>query len=177
MADATAILTRVLGNYSDHSKWVGSPFESIKRISNTKVGDIGQDFVEELCSELDLDCDFPEKTAKGTRSRQSPWDIRIEGVTFELKTATEDVHGSFQFNHVRYHREYQALLCVGIAPACVLFDAWTKADVVTGKAGNLVTMDKGSSATHKLTKRQGQLMPIGEFEDRILDLIAELEGD
>ena len=177
MPDATAILTRILGSYADHSKWVGSPFESIKRISNTKVGDVGQDFVEELCGELGLDCDFPEKATKGTRSRQSPWDIRIEGVTFELKTATEDVHGSFQFNHVRYHRDYQALLCIGIAPSCITFDAWTKADVSTGKAGTLVSMEKGTSATHKLTKRKGHLKPISQFADRILDLIAELELD
>lgn len=99
----------------------------------------------------------------------------MEGVTFELKTATEDVHNAFQFNHIRYHRQYDGLLCVGVAPESIFFDAWSKAAVVTGRAGHLVTMDRGSSATHKLTKRAGQLRPIAEFEDRVLDLIAQLE--
>ena len=172
--NTTQILLAVLARYSDANKWIGSSFEKIKRLSNTKVGDVGQDFVEELCNELGFDCEFPETTKKGTRSRQSPWDISIEDVTFELKTATEDVHGNFQFNHIRYHREYEALLCVGIAPNVVMFDAWSKADVSTGKAGHLVTMDMGSSATFKLTKKMPDLRPITQFEAHLLDVIGEL---
>ena len=84
--------------------------------------------------------------------------------------ATEDVKGAFQFNHIRYHRPYDAILCVGIAPNDILFDAWPKATVATGGAGRLVTMDKGSSATWKLTKRADSLRPISEFEGRIADM-------
>lgn len=47
--------------------------------------------------------------------------------------------------------------------------------VVTGKAGHLVTMGKGSSATHKLTKRSGQLRPIADFEGHVINLVAEME--
>jgi len=168
------ILLGVLAEYEDAKKWVDAPFEKIKRISNTKVGDVGQDFIERLCGSLDFVCEFPE-SRRGKRSRNSPWDIRIEGVTFELKTATEDVHGASQFNHIRYHRTYDGVLCVGIGPDRILFDAWSKADVATGKAGSLVSMDAGSSATHKLTKRSGQLRSVEEFEDPMLNLIAELQ--
>ena len=101
------------------------------------------------------------------KSPQGPWDARIGGVTFEIKTATEDIHGNFQFNHIRYHREYQALLCLGIAPDAVLFDAWRKGDVTEGTAGHLVTMDAGSSATFKLTKKRQVLRPIEDFVNRI----------
>ena len=174
MADARRVLRGILAGYEDADKWVGAPFERIKRLSNTKVGDIGQDFVEKLCADVGFDCVFPIGR-RGGRSRNSPWDVRIEGISFELKTATEDVHDAFQFNHIRYHREYEALLCIGIGPGDIWFDAWSKADVATGRAGHLVTMDKGSSATHKLTRRQGQLLPIEKFEDRILDLLSKLE--
>lgn len=95
-------------------------------------------------------------------------------MTFELKTATEDVKAAFQFNHIRYHRPYDALLCIGIAPETVSFGVWSKADVTTEKAGHLVPMDSGTSATYKLTKRAPQLRPIAEFEDGLLDLIADL---
>lgn len=113
MADARRILRKILSGYEDADKWVDSPFERIKRLSNTKVGDVGQEFVETLCGELGFDCAFP-LDSRGRRARNSPWDIRIENITFELKTATEDVHDAFQFNHIRYHRDYEALLCVGI---------------------------------------------------------------
>ncbi len=172
MADAHAIMERVLSSYADSDKWVGMPFERVKRLSNTKVGDVGQEFVERLCDALGYECEFP-LNRKGGRSRTESWDIRIEGTAFELKTATEDVHGAFQFNHIRYHRAYDALLCVGIGPGDILIGVWSKAEVATGKAGRLVSMDKGSSATHKLTKRRAQLFPIGEFEDRILAFLTE----
>ncbi len=174
MPDARAILIDVLSRHADADKWVGQPFENIKRLSNTKVGDVGQDFVEALCHAIGFSCDFPVN-AQGKRLRTAPWDVCLEGRTFELKTATEDVHGAFQFNHIRYHREYEALLCIGIAPAEILMGAWTKAEVATGGAGHLVSMDKGSSATHKLTKRREQLLSIREFENNVFDVLVRLD--
>ena len=174
MADPLDILATVLAGYADADKWTDAPFEQIRRIPNTKVGDVGQDFVEQMCGEVGFDCEFPEKTG-GKRRRQSPWDIRIEGRTFELKTATEDVSGAFQFNHIRYHREYEALLCIGIGPGDIFMGTWTKAAVVTGKAGKLVSMEKGANASYKLTKSPDHLEPIESFEGSIFELLAELE--
>ena len=171
MVDASTILASVLTTYSDHPKWENAPFGNIRSVPNTKVGDVGQDFVEKLCEELGLKTEFPENK-KGKRKRQSPWDIRIEGTTFEIKTASEDISGSFQFNHIRYHRHYDALLCIGIAPANIYVGAWSKADITTGKAGNLVTMERQGNASYKLTKTPGQLKPITEFYDQILSLVT-----
>ena len=162
--------------YAIAKKWKGAAFENIKRVSNTKVGDVGQAFAESLCEVLELSYEVPRDPKTGKRMRTSPWDIKIEGAEFEMKTATEDVRGSFQFNHIRYHRQYDGLLCLGITPNDIMFDAWTKADVATGKAGHLVSMDKGSSATHKLTKRRGQLRPIADFEEHVLHVISLLQS-
>ena len=124
MCDAAAILLKALSRYADAGKWVGTRFEKIKRISNTKVGDVGQDFVEDLCTQIGLDVGFPGSGQE--RARQSPWDICIGTIRFELKTATEDTSKSFQFNHIRYHRQYDALLCVGISPDQIYFGVWDK---------------------------------------------------
>ena len=169
MIDAHSILIEVLSSFEDASKWVDAPFERVKRISNSHVGSVGQTFIERLCGELNCACKFPEDK-KGKKSKISPWDIEIEGVKFELKTATEDVSGNFQFNHVRYHREYDALICLGISPDNIGFDAWTAADVKTNKAGKLVSMEKGANASFKLTKRKSQLRPIDEFKKVIIRL-------
>ena len=80
-----------------------------------------------------------------------------------MKTATEDTTGNFQFNHIRYHRDYQAVLCLGVSPNDLFFALWSKADVVTGKAGNLVTMEKNANASYKLTKSSKSLIHINEF--------------
>ena len=169
--DPSALLQEVLANYVDTSKWAGQPFEHIRRIPNTKVGDVGQDFVERLCADIGINCEFPLND-DGSRRRQNPWDIKIEKTTFELKTASEDINGAFQFNHIRYHREYDALLCIGIAPSKIFMGAWTKADVTTGKAGGMVSMEKGANASYKLTKRPDQLYPIAEFEEQVLTLVT-----
>ena len=173
MAESERLLLEVLEGYSNASKWLDAPFGKIKQLSNTHIGDVGQDFVARLCEELGLKSEFP-LNRRGARARQNPWDMKINGKTFEVKTATEDVHQSFQFNHIRHHRSYDAVLCLGIAPDAILFDAWSKAEIATGAAGNLVTMDQGSSATWKLTKRRNVLKPIEVFQDYIAALIGTL---
>ena len=173
MPDSEKILLAVLDEYANASKWLDAPFGKIKQLSNTHIGDIGQDFVARLCDEIGLECEFP-LNRRGARARQNPWDMMINGKSFEVKTATEDVHRSFQFNHIRLHRSYDAVLCLGIAPDAILFDAWSKADIATEAAGNLVTMDRGSSATWKLTKRRAMLRVIEEFEAHIRALTDSL---
>ena len=142
---------------------------------NTKVGDVGQDFVEKLCLQIGFAVAFPED-ARGKRKRQSPWDMKIEGKTFEVKTASEDKGGAFQFNHIRYHRPYEAVLCIGIGPDNVFVGAWTKAAILTGEAGNLVSMEARANASYKLSKRPDRLRPVADFEDMLLDLLAALDG-
>ena len=167
--DPNDILIAVLAGHVPADKWKGQPFARIKQLAATRVGDVGQEFVERLCEELGLSCEFP-LNAGGKRLRNSPWDIEIEGVTFEIKTASEDVGGHFQFNHIRLHRDYDALLCIGISPAAIYMGAWTKADVATGRAGRLATMEKAANASFKLSKRPDKLRPIADFGDRIMDI-------
>ena len=171
MVDTHKILQEVLAKYSNHPKWNFASFERVKLISNMHVGDVGQDFLKELCEKLQF------KYEPSPEGKRGPWDANINKVSFEIKTATEDKSGNFQFNHVRLHRKYDALLCLGISPNDICFGYWTKGEVTTEKAGHLVTMDKGSSATWKLTKKTKQLFPIQEFEKRIGDFTKELKGE
>jgi hypothetical protein len=151
----------------------GPPSRICKIVSNTAVGKVGQTFVESLCEAIGLPFTVPIDGA-GRRLNQSPWDIAILGKQFELKTATEDVSRCFQFNHIRYHRPYDAAIFIGVAPEQIFFDAWSKADLVTGKAGKLVSMEAGANASYKFSRRPAQLHPITDFETRIRALVATL---
>jgi hypothetical protein len=162
MIDSKSIMLNVLELHNDSNKWNESSFEKIKRISNTKVGTVGQDFIEALCKTLSYQCKFP-LNPKGERATQSPWDIEINEIKFELKTATEDIGGAFQFNHIRYHRPYDGVICLGVSPEEIHFNMWSKSEIVTGKAGNLVSMEKGANASYKLTKRPRTLNNIDQF--------------
>lgn len=164
--DYKSIFLNALAKNVDNPKWKSGNFVSIKTVSNTKVGSVGQDFIEGLCRSLAIPCQFP-LNKKNSRATQSPWDVEIYGVKFELKTATEDVNGNFQFNHIRYHRPYDAVLCLGVTPNELFFGLWSKPDILTGKAGGLVSMEKGANASYKLTKRPNILLPITKFEEKI----------
>ena len=54
------------------------------------------------------------------------------------------------------------------------FNAWRKGNVLEGRAGRLATMDKGSSATFKLTKKPSELLRITEFTDKINEIAKSL---
>lgn len=167
MPDSLSLMQGIILRYGHARKWDNAPLSRVKMLSNSHVGEVGQDFVGAWCRELGLGW-------VGAPNKQHPWDARIEGVTFEVKTATEDVNGNFQFNHVRLHRQYQAVLCLGIAPDAVLFHSWRKGYVAENKAGTLVTMDKGSSATWKLTKKREDLLPIEDFKSRLKAVVSEI---
>jgi len=166
LPDFKTLFIEALRKNVNNPKWDNGDFIGIKIVSNTKVGSVGQDFIEELCNALSIQCDFPLRK-DGTRKTQSPWDIEIQGIKFELKTATEDTNGSFQFNHLRYHRPYDAVLCLGVTPNELFFGLWSKADISTGKAGKLVSMEKGANASYKLTKKPRDLFHITEFEQEL----------
>ena len=167
MPNAIGLMKDVIATYANNPKWVDAPLGDIKILSNTHVGNAGQDFIKQWCQAQNLTWESPKST-------QSAWDARIENITFEIKTATEDVSGKFQFNHIRHHRDYQALLVLGIAPSEILFNAWRKGDVWEGKSGRLASMDKDSSATFKLTKKSSELLSITEFTDRINEIAKSL---
>jgi hypothetical protein len=162
MTDPIELFSTVLEEFNNHDKWTDAPLGKIKTISNTNVGSVGQLFIERLCEELEMPIEFPINK-QGGRSARSPWDVRIAGIEFELKTATEDVGGNFQFNHIRYHRIYQAVMCLGVSPDNLYFGLWTKGEIATGKAGKMVSMEKSANASYKLTKKPLQLHPIAEF--------------
>ena len=174
MIDYKDLFTEVLRNHNNDPKWEKATFGGIKTLSNTKVGSVGQDFIENLCHKLNLQCNFPVNTM-GKRASQSPLDIQINGIKFELKTATEDTNQHFQFNHIRYHRQYDALLCLGVSPEKLYFGVWSKADVTTGKAGNLVSMEKGANASYKLTKSHEQLDEVDLFYEQISQFITKFK--
>jgi len=58
-----------------------------------------------------------------------------------------------------------------IAPAELIFHAWTKADVATGKAVRLASMEKEGIASHKLTKKSKSLLDIPEFKEHRMSSI------
>ena len=161
------ILLEVIHDKSPKSKWTNAPLEKIRHVENTNRGEIGEEFLRRFLKRHGIKA--------GNGSRVTPTDLRIYGSAFEVKTASEDKGGSFQFNHIRLDRRYDYLLCLGISPTDIFFNVWTKGAVAESKAGTLVRMAEGQSVTFKLTKRKKAMRPIEELPEWIRSTLQEDE--
>lgn len=163
MIDPLELLQQIAEEKTKPNKWDNQPFRVIKLMSNTEKGDLAVLFFDEYSQEMGF-------SVEDVGNRLGDYDAKVNGMRFEVKMATEDIKGSFQFNHIRLDYKYDWLLCLGVAPNDILFDIWSKADVATGRAGTLVTMGRGQNASWKLTKAKKVLHPIADLKDRIESL-------
>lgn len=166
MANSEQIMLDVLDGYLSKNRWQGTQFEKIKMLSSMGVRKVGLDFIARWCDEFELDHEF-SANRPAMRSWPNPWDMKINKATFEVKTATENENGNFHFSGIRPYRGYEAILCLGITPDVVLFDAWSKSDLIDGAAGNLINMGKGEGESWNLMKQSGTLRPVAEFGEHI----------
>jgi len=160
MTDPNELMLSIAGKHKVASKWIDSKFGHIKYLGNTSKGAIGESFILQYCKELGF-------TVSAEGNRLGTHDILINDKKVEVKTATEDVTGSFQFNHLRLDYKYEFVVCVGISPNELLFGIWSKSDLATGNAGNLVSMGAGQNSSFKLTKRCDALKPIKELKQEL----------
>ena len=144
--DPLTLLIKIAKEKHVDKKWTNQPLYPIKILANSSKGDLAEELVMVHCRELGFAVE--DKT-----TRLGDYDLEIEHKKFEIKMATEDLIGNFQFNHLRYDYKYDFVLCLGVSPNSLLFEIYTKADIATGKAGSLVSMGRGQNSSFKLTKR------------------------
>jgi hypothetical protein len=164
MLNPLEIFLKVVATKTIDPKWMGQPHESFKHLANTSKGDAAETFVAEYASALGFNAEI------NPAGRNGDWDVKINDKKFEIKCASEDVTGSFQFNHIRYDYKYDFLLCLGVAPSNLVFKIWNKGEVATGVAGNLVSMGRGQNSSFKLTKKKRELYEIEKLLDELRPL-------
>jgi len=160
MTDPITLLIKVAKEKHINKKWTDKPLYLIKILPNSNKGDLAEDFIEAYCKELGFEVE--EK-----KSNKGDYDKKINGKKFEIKFATEDLSGSFQFNHIRMDFKYDWLICLGCSPSEIFFEIYPKSDVVMGNAGTMVPMGKGHNADFKLTKPKTSLLPISKFKEKL----------
>ncbi len=156
-------------------KWENQPFENVKHTSNTKFGASGEILTEELCKKIPFHYEFP-LNEEGKRKTRHSWDMKIEDYNFEIKTASQDINNSFQFNCIKVTETYDAVICLGIMPNNILFKPYSFNEIKTGKAGKLSSMDKGSKTSYKLTKTISDLISLNLFPSTMKEFFKMLRN-
>ncbi|MCK4905280.1 hypothetical protein KAS42_03445 [bacterium] len=163
MSDPLKIFRDVAISKIIDKKWAGQPHEAFKHLGNTSKGDTGQEFITQYARELGF-------TAENF-GRTGDKDITIGNKNFEVKLASEDTAGSFQFNHIRLDYRYDFIICLGVTPSKLLFQTYSKADIATNKVGTLVSMGRGQNSSFKLTKKKCDLLDIHNLKDVLSELL------
>lgn len=161
---ASDLFLDVVRETARHGKWEDSPFLDYRKAPNTTRGTIGEEFIRRYLIQFGMD-------ARRPGSRVSKTDLLVGDKRIEVKTASEDVGGTLQFNHLRHDRDYDLLLCFGVCVDRLVFGLWTKGEVAEKKAGTLVRMAEGQSVTFKLTKHPDALHPIEDLPSALREAL------
>lgn len=160
----TQLLESVKDKVLSTNKWAGARFEKFKTMSSTEKGDAGEDLLEYLLQLMGYeDVEVP-------KGRRAHYDVRVNATKFEVKVATEDTKGGFQFNGVRHDRKYTHLFFLGIMPDSISFMIVDKANL---DDHTLVAMQKGTNATFKITKSKADLLAFDSFEAEIKKVVDD----
>ena len=109
------ITESVISQSCSKKNWLGSKNEKIKPLSTTEKGTIGEKILEANINNIsdDYKAEFP-------KIRKGDYDIRGLNIgkntyqDFEVKFATEDSNGSFQFNAMKLDAVYDYLFCISV---------------------------------------------------------------
>lgn len=139
--------------------WHKKRFSIIRDLPLTNRGDVAEKFLGWLVkTDLGLRHELHE-------SQRGPWDVRVHSNpirTIEAKCASMDAGGAYQFNGIRYDRQYDLLFALGIAPETLHLGLWPRAELLELK---LVPMQKGTNSTFKLTRKPEDLYSLSEWHD------------
>ena len=129
----------------NETKWSGSKFAVIKNLATTHKGDFGEEFITDLLNEIGVEA---ERINKGKGS----FDVFAKPKKLEIKTATEDTNGSFQFNGIKKHIDYDYVVCLGVSPNEMWFNIFSREQCLA----LTTSMVKDGSETFKLTATKNQ---------------------
>lgn len=170
---ARAVLKRIISEYAQKSeteKWLRGAFAPIIKVEKGLRGEVGEDFAAAML-QLAGYKDAEKMTGRSSRKqRKGAFDIRANGRQIEVKTASEDVHGKFQFNGIKYNGDtpFDFLLLIGIAPDEAFFRMYRKGDIPPG----LPMMAKNTPGTHKLTLSPGEMHSLEDFAAQAISYLG-----
>lgn len=153
-------LGNLIQKYKKPGKWASGIFADVKNLSATDKGQLAEDFIVWIARHYHMEAD-------SSGSRLGEFDVMVNERKLEVKMASEDVSGNFQFNGVRYDTRYEILCVLGISPNEIYFNLYPKNVLIDLP---LVRMAKSTNSTFKLTRPKNLLYPITEFKNMFVKL-------
>ena len=146
-------------------KWFDSKFRDLKFASATEKGTLGEDLLAELFRQLGYD------DVETIGNRRGHYDVGLKHngkhIKFEVKVATQDTSGNFQFNGIRTDTKYSHLFCCGIMPNLMKYRFIPKSWLNNRDGYMMVSMAKNTNSAFKLTRSSRELFIFDNFQSDV----------
>lgn len=127
------IISKIIENLlknRDHKKdnWnIKSKFLAIKNLNNDETGEVGELFLQDIFSRNGYNVEYE----KAVTSNDKDWDIIIDNIKIEVKTATMGrVAKTFQHEKFFKNRKYDAFIFLDFTPNELYMTIAAKKDIV-----------------------------------------------
>ncbi len=109
---AVEILKEVLKEAQD--KWLepDSKYKEYRRLQIDKRGSFGERFFSQVLSKIY----FRRLSIEYKDGDQGDWDLKFNGMKFEIKTSSIDVNNKFQNEGIKKDGDYDGILFLGVTP-------------------------------------------------------------
>ena len=93
-------------------EWAFSKYENYRKLQIDKRGSFGERFFAQVLSSIY----FRRLNIEYQDGDQGDWDLKFNGIKFEIKTSSIDVNKKFQNEGLKIGGDYDGVLFLGIAP-------------------------------------------------------------
>ena len=109
---AIPILNQVLKEAQDQWKDPDSKYKEYRTLQIDKRGSFGERFFEKTLSAIY----FRRLHIEYNDGDQADWDLKFNGIKFEIKTSSIDVNQKFQNEGIKKNGDYDGILFLGVTP-------------------------------------------------------------
>lgn len=146
-----------------YQTWLKEKFGAVKLASATEKGDLAENFVAALIRSIG------HADVEMVPGRRGDYDIGVGRgrgkKRLEVKLATQDTSGNFQFNGIRHDTDYTHLFLLGVMRSTIRYRMLPKAWLTTRRGEYpLVSMARRTNAAFKLTRPEDDLLTFDRLE-------------
>ena len=141
---------------------MNATFRRIKQMPTSDKGAVAEEYILLLAQEK-LD-----PLAHKNPAPRDDYDVIILGKKVEVRLATEDVSGNFQFNGTIFNRHEEFFFLLGLdMHGDILFNIHPAESIKSGDLGNVCPMNKqhGQIGSQKFTRKKKQMYDISQFAE------------
>ena len=156
---AVPILKQVLQEAQDQWLSPDSKYKEYRTLQIDKRGSFGERFFAQTLSRIY----YRRLTIEYNDGDQSDWDLKLNGMRFEIKTSSIDVNKKFQNEGIKENGDYDGILFLGITPNDLYIKFVKKKDIDFSKLHN--RGERGTGRGYKWDFKIPDMIKVEALED------------